>query len=160
MNGMCSSNHRLGMLLLASHSPLLQVVDGPDTKRNGQGNSSERKDENWCVASVQRRSDTIPNLLGVSPARTGALWATESWSLLFKVQASAFGLERKKTTEHQTNDATHDEATRFLRNQTYPVVNVTAILADPFSLPVFGFFFGHGLLGLGLFVSKDIQAGC
>jgi hypothetical protein len=43
-------------------------------------------------------------------------------------------------------------------NQTHSIVNVTAILADPFSLPVLGVFFG--LLGLRLFVSKYVQTGC
>ena len=41
--------------------------------------------------------------------------------------------------------------------RTYPIVDVTAVLADPISLPVLGIFFCLG--GRGLFVTKYVQGG-
>jgi hypothetical protein len=71
----------------------LQVVDGPDTKGNGESDTTEREEKNGSISTVQSRSNTVSNLLGITTARSRALRATESVSLFFKEHSSAFLLQ-------------------------------------------------------------------
>mmetsp|Transcript_14745 Transcript_14745/g.40786 ORF Transcript_14745/g.40786 Transcript_14745/m.40786 type:complete len:200 (+) Transcript_14745:219-818(+) len=114
------------------HHSNLQVVDGPDTECNGQSDTTEGEDENWSIATIQSRSNTVADLLGVPTSWSGALRTTEAGTLLLKVHSSAF----------------------------LTLVNVSAVLTDPFSLPVLGCqLFLAGLLRSGLLLSEDVEAG-
>ena len=68
----------------------LQVVHGPDSKGNCQGDTTKGKDENGSIPSIQCGSNTIPHLFGIPTTRSTALWASESRTLFFKVHSGWF----------------------------------------------------------------------
>jgi hypothetical protein len=68
----------------------LQVVDGPDSKRNRQDRSAERKDQNGCITTIESRSNSVSHFLGITTTRSRALGATETLPLFFKEHSGAF----------------------------------------------------------------------
>ncbi len=73
----------------------LQIVDGPDTKGNGQSYTAEAENENGGITSIKGSSDTITDFLSIATTRSGALRASETDTLFFEIQTSAFALKSK-----------------------------------------------------------------
>ena len=71
----------------------LQVVDGPDSKCDSEGYTTKAEDENGGITSVEGGSNTVSDFLSIATTRSGALRASETWSLLFEIQTSALALE-------------------------------------------------------------------
>ena len=111
----------------------LQVLNSPNTEEDGRNDTAKGKDEDGRVSAIKGGTDNIANLFGVTTARSGALGASESRSLFLEVHTGALGT----------------------------VVNVSAVLADPLSLPILGRLgLLLGLLGSGLLVAEHhVQAG-
>lgn len=108
----------------------LQIVDSPDSEGNGSSDATETENENWCITSIKSSSYTISYFLCVPTTGTRALWASETGALFFKIQTGHF----------------------------HPLVNVTAILANPVSFPIHsGFRFFFLFLCRSFLFSKDIQ---
>jgi hypothetical protein len=97
--GIASGDRWVLAAIAATAACCLQVVDGPDSKTNRQDHSAERKDQNRCITTVESRSNSVSNFLGITTTRSRALGATETLPLLFKEHSGAFGLtvfEKKK----------------------------------------------------------------
>jgi hypothetical protein len=82
----------------------LQVVDGPDSKRNRQDRSAERKDQNGCITTIESRSNSVSHFLGITTTRSRALGATETLPLFFKEHSGAFGLKVLKRKKKQKSE--------------------------------------------------------
>lgn len=110
----------------------LQVLHSPDSEGNSGDQSPEREEKDGSVASIESGPNTVSDLLGISPPGSGALRTTETGSLFFKIHAGTFST----------------------------VVNVSAVFAHPFSLPVLGGLLGLlRLLCLGFTISEDTERG-
>ena len=81
----------------------LQVVDGPDSESNGEGYTAKTEDENGGITSVEGSSNTVSNFLSIATTRSGALRASETWSLFFEIQTStlALAIESKVQSWHR-----------------------------------------------------------
>jgi hypothetical protein len=133
----------------------LQVVDSPDSECYRQDDTAERKDQDGRIAAIQSSSDAVADLLGISTTRPRALGATETGSLFLEKHSSTFSLIEGwiKQSEHGGSGSDSDGCYR-----TYSIINVTTILANPFTLPILARL--GCLLGLGcsrFSVAKNIQ---
>ncbi len=70
----------------------LQVVYGPDTKGNSEGDSTETEDKDRGISSIKGSSNTVTDFLSITTTRSRALRASETRSLFFEIQSSAFAL--------------------------------------------------------------------